>query len=71
MPIAFNSNGFKGYPSNTNWICMTPVQWNGSHCKDFANKIICIAAELKGTVRNQSNILQDIVQTQNKKIDPA
>lgn len=68
MPIAFNSSGFKGHPSNANWICMTPIQRIGSHWKDFATKIICIAAELKAAVRNQSNILQDTVQTQNKNV---
>lgn len=71
MPIAFNSNGFKGHPSNANWICMTPAQWIGSHWKDFDTKIICIVAELKAAVRNESNILQDTVQIQNKKMVPA
>lgn len=71
MPTAFNSNSFKGHPSNANWICMTPVQWVGSHWKGFATKTICTAAELKAAVRNQSNILQDTAQTQKTKMVSA
>lgn len=71
MAIAFISNGFKGHPSNANWIYITPVQWIGSHGKDFATNTSCSGAKLKAAVRNQSHVLQDMIQTQKKKMIPA
>lgn len=71
MPITFISNGFKDHPSNANWIYITPMQWIGSYWKDLATHISCSAAKLKAAVRNQSNVLQDTIKTQNKKMIPA
>lgn len=67
MPIAFILNGFRGHSSNANWIYITPVQWIGSHWKDFAMNISWSAAKLKAAIRNWSNVLQEVIQTQNRK----